>query len=580
MNFKGLVQKGVPQIMDITSIKSVLHYLTKNILPTKFETAQQPDPNTVQLCFRGIDSQTWLEVSWNGDSPRILKIKKPEKIGRESTLSKQIRYGLKYMALVSIDQDNFERVIKFGFVKKPGDEISKYLIFELMGKHSNIFYLDNKHKIIAVGKQIKSSQSSFRTISTGSIYSGPPVNLKKQPREDETFQSWKDSISIVPESLKYCLINTYQGVSPILTKQIEVVSKTGNSEIMEKNIDFISDSDLKEIFKNWKIWIIRFKNNKFNFSIFNKDFYCVWFLDKEINYENKIDLCTGLENYYDNHLKQKKLKLLEKKIEGIIFKQTNTEKRNLDIQYNLLKKSENYELYKEKADNIFSLNELNKRDIIKGQKLYKKSKKLKRSGELIKERLSIYKTNLERLDEFTTLLENLNSLNHEELVVRIKLLEEIMEEICNEFNINIKRQKEYKKSTSEIQSLPIQVDTPTGLKLQVGRNMRQNELISFKFSKKGDLWFHAQESPGSHVVLKSSSQEASEQDLQIAADLAALFSKAKRNIKVPINLVKIKDLQKIKKGGPGCVSFKNGEIIWGNPTRGEDYIKKNLKTVI
>ena len=73
---------------------------------------------------------------------------------------------------------------------------------------------------------------------------------------------------------------------------------------------------------------------------------------------------------------------------------------------------------------------------------------------------------------------------------------------------------------------------------------------------------------------------ASEQDLQIAADLAALFSKAKRNIKVPINLVKIKDLQKIKKGGPGCVSFKNGEIIWGNPTRGEDYIKKNLKTVI
>ncbi len=379
------MQKGVPQIMDITSIRSVLHYLTKNILPTKFETAQQPEPNTIQLCFRGVDSQTWLEVSWNGDSPRILKINKPEKIGRESTLSKQIRYGLKYMALISIDQDDFERVIKFSFAKKPGDEINKYLIFELMGKHSNIFYLDNKHKIIAVGKQIKSSQSSFRTISTGSIYSGPPVNLKKQPREDESFQSWKDSISIVPESLKYCLINTYQGVSPILTKQLEVVSATVNSEIMEKNIDFISNSDLKEIFKNWKIWINRFKNNNFNFSTFNKDFYCVWFFDKEINCENKIDLCTSLENYYDYHLKQKKLELLEKKIEGIIFKQTNTEKKNLNIQYDLLTKSENYEIYKEKADNIFASHEIKKLDIIKGQKLYKKSKKLKRSRELIKE---------------------------------------------------------------------------------------------------------------------------------------------------------------------------------------------------
>ena len=56
------MQKGVPQIMDITSIRSVLHYLTKSILPTKFETAQQPEPNTIQLCFRGVDSQTWLEV--------------------------------------------------------------------------------------------------------------------------------------------------------------------------------------------------------------------------------------------------------------------------------------------------------------------------------------------------------------------------------------------------------------------------------------------------------------------------------------------------------------------------------------
>ena len=54
--------------MDITSIKSVLHGLSKNILPSKFEIIQQPEHNTIQLCFKGINSQTWLEVSWNGDS--------------------------------------------------------------------------------------------------------------------------------------------------------------------------------------------------------------------------------------------------------------------------------------------------------------------------------------------------------------------------------------------------------------------------------------------------------------------------------------------------------------------------------
>mgnify|MGYP006237755185 CR=1 FL=1 len=163
------MQKGVPQIMDITSIKSVLHVLSEEVLPSRFETAQQPESNIIQFCLRGINSQTWIEVSWDSDSARILKIKRPEKIGSESTLSKQLRYGLKYMALVTIEQEKFERVIKFGFAKKPGEEINKYLIFELMGKHSNLFYLDNNQKIIAVGKQINPDQSSFRTVSTGAI---------------------------------------------------------------------------------------------------------------------------------------------------------------------------------------------------------------------------------------------------------------------------------------------------------------------------------------------------------------------------------------------------------------------------
>ena len=574
------MQKGVPQIMDITSIKSLLHDLSKNILPSRFETAQQPESNTIQLCFRGVNFQTWLEVSWHGEAPRILKINQPEKIGRESTLSKQIRYGLKYMALISIEQDNFERVIKFGFAKKPGDEIIKYLIFELMGKHSNIFYLDKNHKIISLGKQINSSQSSFRTISTGSIYSEPPINLKKIPTENESYQSWKESISTVSESLEYCLINTYQGVSPILTKQLEFFSNLSSLEIMNKNIDLISDSNLKKIFKSWIIWINRFTNNKFQFSIFNDFFYCVWFLNNEVNSDKNINLGTGLENYYSFHLKQKKIQALMQNINGIIFKQTNVEKKNLNMQSNLLSNSENYLAYKEKADQIFINYQIKKKDIIEGQKLYKKSKKLKRAQKLIQDRIDIYKNNLNRLEEFSALLENLNSLKDEELIVKIKLLEEIREEICKEFNIKIKKKREEKKYTSEVGSSPIQINTPRGLKLQIGRNMRQNDLISFKFSSKGDLWFHAQESPGSHVVLKSSVQIASEEDLQIAADLAALFSKARRNIKVPINLVKIKDLQKITKGGPGCVSFKKGEIIWGNPTRGEDYMKNNLKAVI
>ncbi len=574
------MQKGVPQLMDITSIKSVLHDLSQEVLPSRFETAQQPESNIIQFCLRGINSQTWIEVSWDSDSARILKINRPEKIGAESTLSKQLRYGLKYMALVKIEQDKFERVIKFGFAKKPGDEIIKSLIFELMGKHSNIFYLDNNQKIIAVGKQINPNQSSFRIVSTGAIYSEPPKNLKKVPSANESYESWKESISSVPEALRYCLINTYQGVSPILTKQLETFSNLSSLEIMNKNIDFISETNLKKIYQSWKIWIERFNNNNFNFSIFDSFFYSVWFLKNEINNKNIVYQINGLENYYSFYLKQKKIDALIKKIDGIIFKQTNLEKKNFNLQSDLLINSENYQQYKEKADKIFMTHEIQKQDIIKGQKLYKKSKKLKRARNLIKERIDIYKNKLNRLEEFSALLDNLNSLKHENPTIRINLLEEIKVEICREFNVRIKNMKEQKRDSSVLESSPIEIKTPKGLKVQIGRNMRQNDLISFKFSKKGDLWFHAQESPGSHVVLKSSSQKPSDEDIQISADLAALFSKAKSNVKVPISLVNIKNLQKITKGGPGCVSFNKVEILWGNPTRAKDYIKKNLKTVI
>ena len=573
------MQKGVPQIMDITSIKSVLHDLSEEILPSRFETAQQPEPNIIQFCLRGINSQTWIEVSWDSDFARILKINKPEKIGAESTLSKQLRYGLKYMALISIEQDKFERVIKFGFAKKPGDEINKYLIFELMGKHSNIFYLDNNQKIIAVGKQIKSNQSSFRIVSTGAIYSEPPKNYKKEPIANESYESWKESISSVPESLRYCLINTYQGVSPILTKQLETFSNLSSSEIMNQNIDFISETNLKKIYQSWRIWIDRFNSNNFNFSIFDSFFYSVWFLKNEINNKNNTYQVNGLENYYDFYLKQRKIGALIKKVDGIIFKQKNLQKKNFNLQSDLLINSENYQKYKEKADKIFMTHDIQKQDIIKGQKLYKKSKKLKRAQNLIKERIDIYKNKLDRLEEFSALLDNVNSLTNENPTIKINLLEEIKAEICQEFNVRIKNLKELKREATGLESLPIEINTMKGLKVQIGRNMRQNDLISFKFSKKGDLWFHAQESPGSHVVLKSSSQKPSEEDIQISADLAALFSKAKMNIKVPVSLVKIKDLQKITQGGPGCVSFNKVEILWGNPTRGEDYIKKNLKRI-
>jgi predicted ribosome quality control (RQC) complex YloA/Tae2 family protein len=101
----------------------------------------------------------------------------------------------------------------------------------------------------------------------------------------------------------------------------------------------------------------------------------------------------------------------------------------------------------------------------------------------------------------------------------------------------------------------------------VGRNHRQNELISLRQARRGDLWFHAQECPGSHVVLKGSEGVPGEADLQAAADLAAHFSRARGNSRVAVVLVPCDDLQRIAGAVPGTVRHRGGEVLWADPGR-------------
>ena len=114
---------------------------------------------------------------------------------------------------------------------------------------------------------------------------------------------------------------------------------------------------------------------------------------------------------------------------------------------------------------------------------------------------------------------------------------------------------------------PLELASPSGLRLQVGRNHRQNDWISLKQARRGDLWFHAQECPGSHVVLKASEGPATEADLNAAADLAAHFSRARGNARVPVLMVPVENLQRLPGAGPGTVRHRGGTVCWGEPAR-------------
>ena len=100
------------QIMDLTTLKAVVFELKKDIVPSRFEKAQQIDSNTLQLGFRTLKNLTWLEISWLAESPRIVETNPPKRLGENSTLAKQLKHLLTNLALVGIEQKGFERIIK------------------------------------------------------------------------------------------------------------------------------------------------------------------------------------------------------------------------------------------------------------------------------------------------------------------------------------------------------------------------------------------------------------------------------------------------------------------------------------
>jgi len=119
-----------------------------------------------------------------------------------------------------------------------------------------------------------------------------------------------------------------------------------------------------------------------------------------------------------------------------------------------------------------------------------------------------------------------------------------------------------------LESQPYHYETPNGYTVLVGRNNRQNEELTFRLAGNYDLWFHTQEIPGSHVLLRLTPGAAPEDlDLQFAADLAALYSRARQSDQVPVIYTEPRHVYKPRGAKPGIAIYKQERLIWGQPQR-------------
>ena len=548
------------QPMDLTTLRAVLWDLRPRLVPSRFEKAQQPDPGTIQLGCRSLKGMVWLELSWQAEAPRLVEVNAPPRSGSGSTFAQQLQHSLRQLALVELHQSGFERVVEFRFAQRPGEPIHRILVLELMGRHSNLLLLDEQRRIIALGRQVREHQSRVRPLSTGDSYSPPPTLQGLAPDRTESFERWQARLSLVPIPLRKAFQQTYQGISPALAAQLA-------GDNLNKPVDTLETNQWRDLYERWCLWLDQLQLEQFALVVENDGRYRVWGSpDADVNPQTSLALKLG--SLHQQCLEHRALARVSHELRQRLERWRSKEQTAHDDQRHRLEATDGHGVLQSQADALLCLGNPSRDQVDEAQSLYRRAKKLRRSRPILEQRLEHHQQRLQLITESETFIEDQLSAEWQDYKARLSALNDLREELEQLLKPK-ERRRDTRLQRRQDQPSPLELITPGRLTVQVGRNHRQNDWISLRQARSGDLWFHAQECPGSHVVLKSSNGLADEADLAMATDLAAYFSRARGNKQVAVVMVQTDQLQRVPGAAPGTVRHGQAEIRWGEPQRAE-----------
>ncbi|MEL6927841.1 MAG: NFACT RNA binding domain-containing protein [Cyanobacteria bacterium J06600_6] len=580
------------QSVDYTTLIASCTELNRDWIPSRIEQVYQRDRFTISLALRTLKAKPWLTICWHPEAARINLGEAPPRIKDTFTFSDQLRHQLKGLALINIKAiAPWERVINLQFAQRPGEEPLCHLYVEIMGKYSNVILTDSDRQIIAPAKQISASQSSVRPIQTGQPYELPPALTGTTPKLEETYERWQERVSLVPGQLKRQLLKSYRGLSPKVAEEIAIAA--GLSP--QQKTDTLQLEDWRELYSYWQKWLIVLEHKQFDPGWREKG-YTVLGWNKTKSVAQVQDL---LNSYYTAEVNRQQFRQihhqLNQKLINIIKK--------LNVKANTFRKrlsqSEDAEDYRQQGDLLMAhlhelkpgmksitLNDFETGEPIKiklnpeknpaqnAQYVYKQSQKLKRAKDAVMPLLAEVDGEINYLSQVQTALNQLNGENtgsSEDL----QALDEIKEELIQQEYLTAERQDSDRKVDRDSQ--PYRLKAPSGCEIWIGRNNRQNDILTFRTAVEYDLWFHTQEIPGSHVLLRlEPGAVASEADLQFTADLAAYYSQARESELVPVIYTEPRHVYKPKGAKPGMVIYKQETVIWGKPQVGKQIAESQI----
>lgn len=540
----------------------------------------QQDRFTLYIAIRTLNNRGWLTLCWHPQAARICMGTPPPKGADTFTFSQQLRHQLNGLALIAIEPiADWERVVDLHIGQRPQAPVDWHVYVEIMGKYSNVILTNAEQRIVTAAHQVSQQQSSVRPIQTGDIYQIPPRLTDPIPTLSESFEHWQRRVALVPGPLKRNLLQTYRGLSSALVfSMLSAVDLTP-----DQSTEQLADQDWQKLFQVWQRWLSTLDQQAFTpgFCKSTKLSYSVmgWGITHPVP-----DTQTLLDEYYSQQLGEQVFKQLQhqlyQKVKGHL-KKLNTKAQTFQKQ---LTASDTAETYREQANLLMAhlhewqlgmktltLNDFEsgeprtltlnpeKNAVQNAQAWYKRHQKLKRSRAQVQPLLQSVQDEIAYLNQVEASIQQLEQYQD---AADLLTLHEIRDELILQ---NYFPKLEYRKEAPT--EIPFyQYQSPSGWELLIGRNNRQNDLLTFRTATAYDLWFHTQEIPGSHVLLRLAAGAVPDsEDMQFAANMAAYYSRARQSHQVPVIFTESKHVYKPKGAKPGMVIYKHEQVIWGQP---------------
>ncbi|MBE5925133.1 MAG: fibronectin/fibrinogen-binding protein [Lachnospiraceae bacterium] len=474
--------------------------------------------------------------------------------------------------IIEVTQPEFERIISIEIehLDEMGDVCRKKLIIELMGKYSNIIFTDNEGNIIDSVKRIGSNISSVREVLPGREYVLPPSD-KKNPL-NITKEEFLGDILSKPESIVKAIYTSITGMSKEMSEEICYEAEVDGNF----STDSLADSNKEMLWNVFSTLMEKVCNGEYEPCIVYNDGVPVAFssfhlyMYEDLNVVKFNDVSEVLTHFYaekDTYSRMHQKSTDLRKVLSALIERTS---KKYDIQAKQLKdveKREKYRIYGEmlqayghevkEGDKSITVNNYYDNTEItipldplltaveNANKYFNKYNKMKRTYEAS---LVLVKESKDTLDQLL-LLQN---------SVELATSEADIAEIRREMELSgfLKEKKGKKENGKQEKSKPLHFVSSDGFHMYVGKNNLQNDRLTFKTAGPKDLWFHAKEMPGSHVIVKlEGAEDVPDNTYEEAAKLAAFYSTGKTSPKVEIDYTRRGNLKKPPESNPGYVIY-------------------------